>query len=73
MGISLPTVNNFLFCLALETGGLVLGWLTAVLSAIGAVVLAASLIVAIIAFSASTEENKGAILAGTKLKVIKSF
>lgn len=48
MGCELPTLKNFLFCLTLETGGLVLGWLTAIFAAIGVISLAATLIVALV-------------------------
>lgn len=34
MGIKMPTVDRFLFCLTLETGGLVLGYFSAIFSAI---------------------------------------
>lgn len=39
----LPTIPNFLCCYPLETGGLVLGWLSAVLSGIAIVTMIAFL------------------------------
>ena len=35
MGFKLPTVNHFLCCFELETGGFVVGWVVAVLSVLG--------------------------------------
>ena len=49
MGCQLPTVNKFLCCLSLQTGGYVIGWLAAIFSAIGVISLAATLILVIIA------------------------
>lgn len=70
MGFKLPTVNKFLFCLSLETGGTVLGWCTAILSAILLVTIAALYIVIIVAFSTSKtqeDENLVALLIGTSI------
>lgn len=35
MPFSLPNVEKFLFCLKLETGGIILGWFSGVISVIG--------------------------------------
>ena len=72
MGCSIPTVQNFLCCLTLETGGLICGWLTAIFSAIGVISLAAGAIVALVTFGTWTDENKGSILAGLSYSCEKS-
>ena len=51
MGIKLPTVNQFLCCLPLETGGLVCGWVTAILSVIGIIVLGINIITSTISYN----------------------
>lgn len=48
--MKLPTVNNFLCCLKLETGGLIVGWISVIfggLSILGMIGLIALSIVAI--------------------------
>jgi hypothetical protein len=62
MGFSVPTVQNFLFCLTLETGGLICGWITAIFAAIGAIGLALNAIVIIIAFGSTQDENDTLVL-----------
>ena len=59
--MQLPTVNKFLFCLSLQTGGYVIGWLAAIFSVIGVSGLAATLIFVIIA-GTSGEVVSGVVL-----------
>lgn len=62
MGIKLPTVSNFLCCLTLETGGLVLGWLSAIFSVIAIISTVAILIAAGVAYNNETNKDN---LTGT--------
>lgn len=57
MGISLPTVRKFLCCIALETGGLILGYLSAILSIIAIISISATFIVLVIAYNGTSNEN----------------
>jgi Ca2+/Na+ antiporter len=43
-----PTVKNFLCCLSLETGGLVIGWLAVIGGAIASIALVAGIIFSVI-------------------------
>lgn len=61
MGCRLPTVNNFLFCLSLETGGTVLGWLSAIFSGIGIVSLGITFILLIIGYNNTTTNTDGTL------------
>lgn len=56
--MGLPTLNKFLFCCELETGGLVLGWLSAIFSGIGVVVLGITMILAIVGFGSYDGNDK---------------
>lgn len=51
MGCKLPTVNKFLFCLSLETGGFVMGWISAILSVLAILGVGAILIVLIVGYN----------------------
>lgn len=46
--MGLPTVKNFLFCLQLETGGLILGWLGTILGGLAVLSMAFLCIISII-------------------------
>lgn len=47
--MGLPTVKNFLCCLQLETGGLILGWLGTILGGLAVLSMAFLCIISIIA------------------------
>ena len=47
----LPTVSNFLCCLTLETGGLIVGWFSLIIYAIALISMAVALIVGIATLS----------------------
>ena len=64
MGCQLPTVNRFLFCLSLQTGGYVIGWLAAIFSVIGAIGLAATLVFVIIAGTSGEVDAEAGAIAG---------
>jgi hypothetical protein len=64
MSCQLPKVEKFLCCLELETGGLVIGWSSAIGS--GSVILAIVLIVTSIAYDKDNEETR-AIFISEKL------
>lgn len=54
MGCKLPTVNKFLCCLSLETGGFVMGWISAILSVLSILGVGALLIIAIVAYNSDS-------------------
>ena len=58
MGCELPKVRKFLCCLELETGGIIIGWLNAIFSALGVVSIAALLVLSVIAFDHEVDKNK---------------
>lgn len=66
--MKLPTVKNFLFCLSLESGGLIIGWIAAVVSCFGIIGMLASIIMSIVVLSSddakdpSNEESRNAII-----------
>jgi hypothetical protein len=67
----IPKVQKFLCCLELETGGIIIGWLAAILSAIGAIATIAALIVVTIAFNQDVNNHKEdvkAVFIGDELK-----
>lgn len=63
MGCKLPTVNKFLCCLELETGGIIVGWLTAIFAVIGAIAMTASLVVVLWAFDQLANKQDSDITA----------
>ena len=66
MGFKFPTVNKFLFCLDLETGGIICGWLTTILSAIGAIALTISLVLSIIGIIGLATDSSNPIDDGSR-------
>jgi len=54
MGCKLPTVNKFLCCLSLETGGFVMGWISAILSVISILGVGAFAIITVVAYNSDS-------------------
>jgi hypothetical protein len=59
MGFKLPTVSKFLFCLELETGGIVLGCLSAVVSILMIFLLALQLTATIFTLNSLELKDEG--------------
>jgi hypothetical protein len=69
----IPKVQKFLCCLELETGGIIIGWLAAILSAIGVIAFTAGLIVITIAFNQDVNSHKDDVKAVFIGEELKSF
>jgi hypothetical protein len=62
MSCQLPKVEKFLCCLELETGGLIIGWVSAIVSGIGSIVSALLLIGVAITYDKQNEETNGVFI-----------
>lgn len=59
-----PKVDNFLGCFTLETGGLIIGWLDAVLSGIFSVLMIMGIIGLIAAMGSHDQQMMGGFIIG---------
>jgi hypothetical protein len=75
MGCQLPRVKKFLFCLELETGGIIIGWLAAILSALAFIALTLALVLTSIEFDQSTDktDNIKTAFIGKVLVLVKAI
>jgi hypothetical protein len=62
MSCQLPKVEKFLCCLELETGGIIIGWVSAIVSGIGSIVSALLLIGVAITYDKQNEETNGVFI-----------
>ncbi|CRL01553.1 CLUMA_CG014198, isoform A [Clunio marinus] len=72
MGCKIPEFDHFLCCFELETGGVVIGWMSIIMSSIGILMMGASLIFGIYQLDSTTNRDDHIIKPPTNVIIISS-